>query len=186
MNALLARLSVVVVALVLASTLQAQTLSFSDLTVFPRALIVNDSVMGGISNSQLLSEDDYNRFRGRVSLDNNGGFASVRFLISNPVSDSETVSLRVKGDGQLYQLRFRMAGNWQALAYSVKFQTIADTWQTFDFKVGDFLPVWRGRTVYNAPSLNLANAQQVSIFIADKQQGPFSILLDSLSFTGNK
>ena len=42
-------------------------------------IIVNDNVMGGISNSSLSLNNENNLvFNGNVSLDNNGGFASVR------------------------------------------------------------------------------------------------------------
>ena len=166
-------------------SLHATSLSFSDLTAFPQAAIVNDSVMGGVSNSSLMAEGDFNRFSGRVRLENNGGFASVRFLVAEQLPNSNKVSLRVKGDGKQCQLRFRMGGAWQGVAYSVNFQTMDETWQTFDFYVSDFLPVWRGRIVNNAPKLAIENVQQVSVFIADKQVGSFSVLLDSVSFLGN-
>jgi monofunctional biosynthetic peptidoglycan transglycosylase len=171
--------------LVAAQSLHAKTLSFSDLTAFPQTAIVNDSVMGGVSDSSLMAEGDFNRFSGRVRLENNGGFASVRFLVAEQLPNSNNVSLRVKGDGKQYQLRFRMGGAWQGVAYSVNFQTMDETWQTFDFYVSDFLPVWRGRIVNNAPKLAIENVQQVSVFIADKQVGSFSVLLDSVSFFGN-
>ena len=46
--------------------------------------IVNDGVMGGVSQSDLIINADGNGlFSGKVSLDYNGGFASVRY---NPVS----------------------------------------------------------------------------------------------------
>jgi monofunctional biosynthetic peptidoglycan transglycosylase len=166
-------------------SVDAKTLPFSNLEVFPRAAIVNDSVMGGVSVSTLTPEDDYRRFTGNVRLENNGGFASVRFLVADELPNADMVQLRVKGDGKIYQLRFRMAGAWQSIAYSVNFQTMNDAWQTFEFNTADFQPVWRGRNVRNAPALALESVQQVSVFIADKQVGEFNILLDSLAFQGN-
>ena len=161
----------------------ATTFAFSDLTVFPQTGIVNDSVMGGVSVSSLQTEGDFNRFSGKVSLDYNGGFASVRFLLAKPLPNLNKVSLRVKGDGRMYQFRFRMGGTWQSVAYSVNFQTINDTWQIFDFQTIDFKPVWRGQAVSNAPPLTLDQVQQVALFIADKQAGDFSILIDSLTLS---
>ena len=60
--------------------------------------IVNDSVMGGISRSTLqLHEDGYALFSGTVSLENNGGFASVRTRAQAPMdlSDFEGLSVQV-------------------------------------------------------------------------------------------
>ena len=41
--------------------------------------IVNDDVMGGISQGQAQAVDDVLLFRGQISLENNGGFSSVSF-----------------------------------------------------------------------------------------------------------
>ncbi len=45
--------------------------------------IVNDGVMGGLSSSKATIKDDKIIFSGNVSLENNGGFASLR----SPVKD---------------------------------------------------------------------------------------------------
>ena len=44
--------------------------------------IVNDSVMGGLSTSQAYEKDNSLIFTGNVSLENNGGFASIRTTIN--------------------------------------------------------------------------------------------------------
>ena len=49
------------------------------LTVHAEWWVINDTVMGGRSSSSWqLSEHDIGVFQGSVSLENNGGFASVR------------------------------------------------------------------------------------------------------------
>ena len=68
--------------------------------------MVNDSVMGGISNSQVLYENDNLVFTGKVSLANNG-FASIRTPLDVKNQNITKIVLRVKGDGQTYQLRLR-------------------------------------------------------------------------------
>ena len=40
--------------------------------------IVNDDVMGGVSTSTINYDDGVMTFKGNVSLENNGGFASAR------------------------------------------------------------------------------------------------------------
>lgn len=40
--------------------------------------VVVDGVMGGLSTGKLVVEDGYIHFYGKVSLENNGGFASIR------------------------------------------------------------------------------------------------------------
>lgn len=172
---------VIVCMALLAQLSMAETRSFKDLDAFPRFGVVNDSVMGGISRSAIDQEAPFTRFEGNVSLANNGGFASARFLLSESFNDGERIQLRVKGDGQIYQLRFRTGGNWQAVSYSTRFQTIKDTWQTFDFLVEDFVPVWRSRMVSGAPPLTLSAVRQLEVFISDKQVGDFELMLDTIT-----
>ena len=55
-------------------------------------LIVNDDVMGGVSNSNLSINDNKNlTFRGIISFENNGGFASCRMLYNfNKIKEQNT------------------------------------------------------------------------------------------------
>ncbi|GAK94928.1 hypothetical protein JCM19298_1758 [Nonlabens ulvanivorans] len=46
-------------------------------------VIVNDGVMGGLSQSTAINYEDYVLFSGTTSLKNNGGFASYRSLMEN-------------------------------------------------------------------------------------------------------
>jgi hypothetical protein len=45
--------------------------------------VVNDNVMGGVSTSRFEATNGVALFRGDVSLENNGGFASVRSSLAN-------------------------------------------------------------------------------------------------------
>ena len=68
---------------------------------------VNDGVMGGVSQGQMVAIDSGLRFQGRLSLENNGGFASTRRLFGGDLAGAGGVRLRVKGDGRRYQFRVR-------------------------------------------------------------------------------
>jgi monofunctional biosynthetic peptidoglycan transglycosylase len=74
-------------------------------------VVVNDDVMGGISTSRFLtSKDGPAVFKGNLSLENNGGFASVRTISILPnMEGAETFVVRVKGDGRTYRLTARMS-----------------------------------------------------------------------------
>ena len=93
-------------------------------------LIVNDSVMGGVSQSEMIvTPTGTALFRGNVSLENNGGFASVRtHPIEYQLADYHGLSLRVKGDGQPYKLRLRTDNYLNSVAYQADFQTESGTW----------------------------------------------------------
>ena len=74
---------------------------FSSATNTPTWQVVNDDVMGGVSTSSFRLTNDVAVFRGEVSLDNNGGFASVRSLLArHDLAGFDAFVIRVRGDGR--------------------------------------------------------------------------------------
>ena len=149
--------------------------------------IVNDSVMGGISNSSLDRIDDQTvRFSGILSLENNGGFASVRASGRIPdMSGSRAIVIRTKGDGRADQLRLRMSNGWRAPDYSATFATKLGQWQTHVIPLRDFVAGWRGRTIRDAPPLDPAQIRSIGILLGDKNPGGFSLDIDWIKATEN-
>ncbi|MDN3652251.1 CIA30 family protein [Thalassotalea ponticola] len=143
--------------------------------------VVNDGVMGGLSQSSIAVNGDHMQFSGRVSLDNNGGFASVRTPL-RPTSASDIVQLRIRGDGNTYQFRLRMSASYDGPAYVAKFMTQANSWQTVTLRAEDFNLQFRGRPISNGPQLSFARVEQVGFLIADKQQGDFSLDIAAIDF----
>ena len=64
--------------------------------------IVNDDVMGGISESNFsISKDGYGIFQGYISTENNGGFCSIRHSLSRKyIGNNNVLKLKIKGDGK--------------------------------------------------------------------------------------
>lgn len=142
--------------------------------------IINDDVMGGVSKSKVtLHDGGYANFQGVVSPENNGGFASIRSEID---LDSEKkykgVIVRVRGDGNKYNIRFRTNSNFDGYAYQAKFQTEEDMWTEFKIPFSEFKPTFRGRTLENKPQLESDNIRQIGFLIADYQFGQFSLDID--------
>jgi NADH dehydrogenase [ubiquinone] 1 alpha subcomplex assembly factor 1 len=138
--------------------------------------IVNDSVMGGVSQSSL-REDPYGMFfEGQVSLENNGGFASMRSPVRFP-HGTQLIELLVKGDGKRYKLvlRTELAPR---VTYAADF--IAEpTWQTYRFHLNQFKATFRGQAVH-APTLSFADVSEFGILISNSQAGSFAIQLKIL------
>lgn len=143
---------------------------------------VNDGVMGGRSESKIIFNGDSTvTFKGSVSPENNGGFASVRSQISLG-EGYQGVALRVKGDGNMYSIRFRTNKNFDAYAYQTKIKTEKDTWMEFKLPFDEFVPTFRGNTLTNKPVLKSAEIAQIGILIADKQFGKFEVIADWIKF----
>jgi monofunctional biosynthetic peptidoglycan transglycosylase len=141
---------------------------------------VNDGVMGGVSWSRMtLTSAGTAIFQGRVSLENNGGFASVRtYPIDYQLGNFEGFLLRVKGDGQRYKFRLRTNEYFDGIAYQIDFQTRPNTWLTIRVPFTQFQPVYRGFIVADAPPLDNADIAQMGFMISDKQAGPFQLEID--------
>ena len=71
--------------------------------------IVDDTVMGGRSSGNFsISENGTGLFDGSVSLENNGGFSSVRHRAKSvSLVDFDSFILKLKGDGKSYQFRVK-------------------------------------------------------------------------------
>ena len=145
-------------------------------------LIVNDGVMGGLSQSQMfLTEQGTALFTGQVSLENYGGFASVRtYPFEFGLADYEGITIRVKGDGQNYKLRLKMGANFDGISYQADFSTKAGEWVSISIPFSEFVPVYRGWVQNNAPTLDATRINQLGFMISDKQVGVFSLEIDAI------
>ena len=139
--------------------------------------IVNDGVMGGVSQSSLRPDPDGMFFEGVVSLANNGGFASMRFPASFPLQ-THSLELVVRGESMRYKFILRMERAAQVV-YESDFLA-APSWQSIRFKVEEFKSSFRGRLV-QAPPLSFSDVSEVGILIADKQEGDFRLQIRTLT-----
>lgn len=147
--------------------------------------IVNDGVMGGLSEGKIQWDEAKNTmiWSGKVSLENNGGFASIRTAPQRyETGNFKTIKIRVKGDGNTYKFRMRPSGNWDGISYSLDFETTKDTWTELDLLVDDFQPTFRGRIYPEYGRIKTEDLQQIGFLIAGKQAGDFQIEVDWIRF----
>lgn len=141
---------------------------------------IDDRVMGGVSHSRLLgAPSGIAIFEGHVSLENNGGFASVRaWLQRRDLSQFDGLALRVRGDGRSYRLRLRTNQGFDGIAYQARFETTGDGWEEILVPFTAFEPTFRGRTLSDVEPLNLASVYQLGFMIADGREGEFRLEID--------
>ena len=142
--------------------------------------VVNDEVMGGLSKGRIeMTTDNTGIFGGRLSLENNGGFVSVRTFIGDLFLDGfKGVAIRVKGDGRRYRFRLGTAETQEGFAYQCSFATQPDTWLTEHLPFSDFEPFFRGNIVPNAPALNYSEIRRIGLMIADGHPGSFRLEIE--------
>lgn len=142
--------------------------------------IINDGVMGGRSQSEVLfTADNTTIFKGLISLDNNGGFASTRSLPRrDELAGYKGIMLKVKGDGKNYQFRLRTNDRFDGISYRALFATEKAQWITVTIAFDEFVPVFRGRILTNVAPLVPENIQQLGFLIANKKAEQFQIEID--------
>ena len=138
--------------------------------------IVNDDVMGGVSSGSFHLADGTAIFQGRVSFENNGGFASVRTLPPPlDLTGCDTFVIRVRGDGKSYRFTARMQPSLDSATYQFRFPTRAGQWEEHRLPFQQFVPSYRGRTLQGQPPLDPAKIQSLGFQISDRQEGSFRL-----------
>jgi hypothetical protein len=176
MNSLRYRLLLISFSLLPAMT-NAQTIDFTNTQTTAQMWVVNDGVMGGVSESRFRHDAEGVMIEGRVSLENNGGFASVRSAAAFGVG-TVALELKMKGDGKRYKFILRTDVSPRTPMYQADF-VAAEGWHTYQFVPSDFRASFRGRAV-DAPELVFADAKELGILIADKQAGSFRVQLQTI------
>ncbi len=103
-------------------------------------MVVNDGVMGGLSEGTFTAGENGNAvFKGTISLENNGGFSSVRCNTGKiDVEGYATLELHLKGDGKKYQVRIQ-ENNSDYFSYIYYFQT-SGAWETVQIPLAEMYP----------------------------------------------
>ncbi len=140
-------------------------------------LPVNDIVMGGASSGRMVQRAAGPAlFTGAVSLDNGGGFASVRTIgTEHNLNGLAGLILAVKGDGKNYKLNLTDNRSAEGVLFQAKFSTISDEWIEVSFPFDGFIPMFRGRPVLDHPPLRTQSIKSFGLTISGKQSGEFSL-----------
>ena len=144
---------------------------------------INDGVMGGVSAGGMLQSDEGLKFSGRLSLENNGGFSSVRRAVNQDLSNTTSVRIQVRGDGRRYQFRIRQNSDFDGVSWSAAFLS-SEKWQYIDITLDQFTPVFRGRAVPQAGPVVPSAIQQIGFLLSDKTAGQFELEILSIQFIG--
>jgi NADH dehydrogenase [ubiquinone] 1 alpha subcomplex assembly factor 1 len=163
-------------AIIMNSLLLFKFSSTSDWSVWE---IENDVVMGGKSTSDLSrSKEGHAVFTGFVSLENNGGFASMQYHFeSKDISGYEKAIILLKGDGKEYQFRIKANLNEKA-AYVYNFKTSGE-WQTIEIPLNKMEPTFRGNKL-KTPNFSADKLQEIRFMIGNGKAESFRLEIDKI------
>ncbi|MHC4393186.1 MAG: CIA30 family protein [Planctomycetota bacterium] len=140
---------------------------------------VNDNVMGGRSKGgwQATGSDSL-LFEGTTSLENRGGFSSIRSRKRNlGLGEFDGISMRVRGDGRAYKLTARSSQTSSWISYWADFETRAGEWIEVRVPFADMAPTTFGRKLPGR-KLRPAKINSIGFMIYDKQAGDFALEVD--------
>ncbi len=137
---------------------------------------VNDGVMGGRSDGRFrINENKKMEFFGTLSLENNGGFASVRARSGNlGLKTGDVIVARVRGDGREYNLNVYAQQDLGGYSYRQSFNTKKDEWIEVQFPIEKFAATWRGRQ-FPDEKLDPGKVTGLGFLLGDKKAGAFKL-----------
>lgn len=142
---------------------------------------VNDNVMGGISRGGYSwLPTGAALFSGALSLENNGGFSTIRSDASDLGLDGyDGFVLRVKGDGRTYSFGARASDNRSDVnTWRRSFDTVDGEWVEIKIPFAALKHTVMGRQVPGSGPLPGDRVRSLSFMIADKNESPFRLEID--------
>jgi len=142
-------------------------------------LVTDDVVMGGISSgSFMLTDEGYGVFSGSVSLENNGGFSSVRYRFDKTTLKAYSkIIIKLRGDGKSYQFRMK-SNSADSYSYISTFSTSGE-WQEIEIPLKDMYPSFRGRKL-DQPNFSNDYIEEIGFLIGNKKAEKFKLMIDKI------
>ena len=142
--------------------------------------VINDGVMGGLSRSEYQSTDqETGLFTGELSLENNGGFASIRTLVgAHDLSRPPGSRSGSRETGAPTSCGYAPTDRWDGIAYRASFSAPGRQMVQRPVSLRGFRSQLQGRVVEDAGPLDAARIEQIGFLIADKVTEPFSLEID--------
>ena len=143
---------------------------------------VNDGVMGGVSEGKFKITDKKTlEFFGTLSLENNGGFASVRTKAKKlGLEKGDILVAKVRGDGREYTLNLYVNKPLIAFSYRATVQTKKDEWIEVKVRLDKFEATSFGRVVKDAGPVDPKEINALGFMLGDKKAGPFKMEIESI------
>lgn len=148
---------------------------------------IDDRIMGGVSRSRLRHVPaGHAVFAGELSLERNGGFASVRSAPGDyGLAGAEACLIELRGDSEQDSTQFKLSlltdDGFDSVNYQASFAPAGTAWQTLRLPLVGFRASFRGREVPGAPPLDPARIRQLGLLIAARQAGPFALDVKQIS-----
>lgn len=146
--------------------------------------IINDGVMGGLSKGYGNLKEDVMIFKGEVSLENNGGFASLRSPYQDfDLSKYEKAVVRLKAKGQIIAFTMSVDKRWYMPYFKQQIKVESEDWQVVELPFSDFKTYKIGQEInYDFSETDAEKVIRVGFITDSKREGAFEAEIDYIRF----
>ena len=146
--------------------------------------VINDGVMGGLSQGKLSLTKDYLHYEGRVSLENNGGFASIRAPYGEyDLTPYKSVEIRYKSTSYDFAFVLENRQRFYEPTYKHNLPSTNNKWVTLKMNLVDFGGYQLGRKLNTQLTKQIQSEIIRMGFISnEKRAGDFDLSIDYIKF----
>ncbi|CAI8431051.1 MAG: Uncharacterised protein [Flavobacterium sp. SCGC AAA160-P02] len=146
--------------------------------------VVNDGVMGGLSEGIKILTKNSILFKGIISLDNNGGFSSLRrSLADKDLTQYNEVEIRYRSLGISQALTFAVSNRWYIPNYKVRLEGTLGQWETRTIKLSDFKKFYLGNPMNDYLKKEaIQKIVRIGVITDEKKYGGFEFEIDYIEF----
>jgi NADH dehydrogenase [ubiquinone] 1 alpha subcomplex assembly factor 1 len=148
-------------------------------------VLLSDNIMGGVSKSKLDYTENTMVLSGNISLDNFGGFSSVKTTFGKyDLSQFKGVKIKFKSTNQKFAFTLEDSRNWTLPNFKGNFYSDkVNIWEEKTIYFNDFKEYQVGEPTGEKLNDNsLKNIVRMGIITTEKKEGPFSIEIDYVEF----
>jgi len=146
--------------------------------------IIDDGVMGGLSKGSRSLGEDAMIFKGEVSLENNGGFSSLRSSYQDfDLSKYEKVVIRLKAKGQILAFTMSVDRRWYMPYFKQQIHLDSENWEVIELPFSEFKTYRIGEQVdYDFSETDAKKVIRIGFITDSKKEGSFEAMIDYVRF----
>lgn len=146
--------------------------------------VVNDGVMGGLSQGNKVMTENSILFKGVISLDNNGGFSSLRRSLSDKnLTQYNKIEIRYRSTGISKALSLSVSRRWYIPNYKISLEGTSGKWKTKTIKLSDFKKHSLGKPMNESlKKEKIKDVVRMGIITDEKKYGDFEFEVDYIEF----
>lgn len=148
-------------------------------------VLISDNIMGGVTESKLEYTGNSLLLSGSISLENFGGFASIKTQFGKyDLSEFKGVKIRFKSSRQQFAFTLENSQNWTRPNFKGSFSAKEEnTWEVATLYFTDFKEYQIGEPTGNPLNpASLKNMVRLGIITTAKKEGPFTLEVDYVEF----